>query len=196
MGKKGGYRTGPGWSSGMWQAGLGRTLCPHPAAFSLQHEPAARAGSFFPSCKPCLRQKKICQGDKGQCLGLAVIWGGLQERSLLLQPPVADRRVGRVGDVPTPSQERGLGWGGGGEGALTPPAIPVCPVTPAGLGRPRRGRAGGGRGLMSAPRQARATPLSSSPWSPGTSSPRWWPGPPSARRRSCTPSSTKPSTCT
>lgn len=52
------------------------------------------------------------------------------------------------------------------------------------------------RGLMSTPHQAPATPSSSSPWSPGTSSPRWWLGPPSARGTSCTRSLMKPSTCT
>lgn len=102
------------------------------------------------------------------------VWAGL---GMFLHPP------------------RSVGWGGlggGGEGALTPPpASPVCPATPAGRGRGDRGM-----GLMSAPHQARVTPSSSSPWSPGTSSPRWWPGPPSARGTSCTPSLMKPLTCT
>lgn len=79
-----------------------------------------------------ISDRKIRWGDKGQPLGLAVIWGGLQERSLLLQPPVADPCVGRVGDVPEPSQERGLGWGGDGESALTPQP-PQC-VQPPRLG--------------------------------------------------------------
>lgn len=53
-----------------------------------------------------------------------------------------------------------------------------------------------GQGLTPAPRQAPATPSSSSPWSRGTTSPRWRPGAPSARGTSCTRSSMRPLTCT
>lgn len=57
------------------------------------------------------KKKKIRWGEQGRCVGPAVVWGALQERSLLLQPPLADLCAGRVRDVPAPS--RSPGWAGG-----------------------------------------------------------------------------------
>ncbi|XP_074745560.1 protein unc-13 homolog D isoform X4 [Strix uralensis] len=94
------------WSSAVQRDVAGRTR-PVPTSHCLQFSAQASSQLF----STMSQTKNICQGDKGECLGLAVVWGALQERSLLLQPPVADRCVGRVGDVPASSQERGLGWG-------------------------------------------------------------------------------------
>lgn len=121
----------------MWQAGHCAYI-PLPSVCGTSQQPGQVA--FFCPAMAQTKNKKKCQGDKGQCVGLAVIWGGLQERSLLLQPPVAERCVGRVGDVPAPS--RSVGWaglGGGDEGALTrtpsQPSVSSHPGWPGQRGR-------------------------------------------------------------
>lgn len=186
------YCSGPGWSSGMRQAGhcayiplpsvCGTSQQPGPVAFfcramaQTKKKKKKNANVTRDSVSGWLSFGEVSRRGHSSCSHQWPIdvWAGL---GMFLHPP------------------RSVGWGGlggGGEGALTPPpASPVCPATPAGRGRGDRGM-----GLMSAPHQARVTPSSSSPWSPGTSSPRWWPGPPSARGTSCTPSLMKPLTCT
>lgn len=114
-----------------------------PTSHCLWHKPAARAGGFSSSCK-AVADKKIRRGEQRPSRGPAVVWGTLQERSLLLQPPLADRCAGRIWDVPAPS--RSPGWAGGcGEAALTPPCSHPSVSKPPRLGSLRgRGARGGG----------------------------------------------------
>jgi len=107
-GRRGGVALVPGAPVGCGrQDTVVASCCPHFAA------PASSQGrQLFTIVQTMSETKIICRGDKGQSLGLAVIWGGFQERKPLLQPPVADPHVGRLEDAPAPSQECGQGWGG------------------------------------------------------------------------------------
>lgn len=58
-----------------------------PTSHCLWHKPAAGAGGFSSSYK-AVTDQKIQQGEQRPCPGAAVVWGALQERSLLLQPPL------------------------------------------------------------------------------------------------------------
>lgn len=132
--EKGGYCTGPGWSSGIWQAGPGRTQCPHPTG----QQPGEAA--FLHRAK----QSRIKKTRAGTCSR-----SGCRSESSPgeVTPPAAspsDRYAGRVRGVPAPS--RSPGWAGGcDDSALTPPCSHPSVSKPPRLGS-SRGRGARGRG--------------------------------------------------